>query len=130
MGAMRGVLGIGGIRRLLAAWFGSVSAEYGALVAVSVYAFGEGGPRAVALYGVLRIGPALLLTPLVTSVADRVPRERLLLWTMCIRTAALALVTSQATAAVLNVEFSFTPFQGDPKNPSVQMVPAQLSDTL
>jgi hypothetical protein len=97
---MRGVLGIGGIRRLLAAWFGGVSAEYGALVAVSVYAFGEGGPRAVALYGVLRIGPALLLTPLVTSVADRVPRERLLLWTMCIRTAALAVVTAAILAGL------------------------------
>ena len=93
MGAMRGVLGIAGIRRLLAAWFGAVSAEYGALVAVSVYAFTEGGARAVGLFGVLRIVPALVLTPLVTSMADRIRRERLLIWTMTIRAAALALVT-------------------------------------
>ena len=70
MRAMRGVLGIAGIRRLLAAWFGGVSAEYGALVAVSVYAYAAGGTRAVALFGVLRILPALVLTPVVTSVAD------------------------------------------------------------
>ena len=92
MGAVRGVLAIAGIRRLLAAWFGAVSAEYGALVAVSVYAFAEGGARAVALFGVLRILPALVLTPIVTSAADRVPRERLLLWTVSVRAAALALV--------------------------------------
>lgn len=92
MGAVWGVLARAGIRRLLAAWFGGVSAEYGTLVAVSVYAFAEGGARAVALFGVLRMLPALVLTPIVTSVADRVPRERLLLWTLVFRTTALALV--------------------------------------
>ena len=51
------------------------SAEYGALVAISVYAFTQGGARAVALFGVLRILPALLLTPVVTSMADRVARN-------------------------------------------------------
>jgi Cyclic nucleotide-binding domain/Transmembrane secretion effector len=100
MGAVRDVLGIAGIRRLLAAWFGGVSAEYGALVAVSVYAFGQGGARAVALFGVLRIVPALVLTPIVTSLADRVPRERLLLWTVAIRTAALAFICAAILAAV------------------------------
>ena len=100
MGAFRSVLGIAGIRRLLAAWFGGVSAEYGALVAVSVYAFAEDGPRAVALFGVLRIVPALVLTPIVTSVADRIPRERLLLWTMSVRAAALALVTAVILAGL------------------------------
>lgn len=100
MGALRGVLGIAGIRRLLAAWFGGVGAEYGALVAVSVYAFAEGGPRAVALFGVLRIIPALVLTPLLTSVADRIPRERLLVWTMSVRAAALALVTAAILAGL------------------------------
>jgi len=98
MGAVRGVLAIAGIRRLLAAWFGAVSAEYGALVAVSVYAFAEGGARAVALFGVLRILPALVLTPIVTSAADRVPRERLLLWTVSVRAAALALVVAAILA--------------------------------
>ena len=68
------------------------SAEYGALVAISVYAFTQGGARAVALFGVLRILPALLLTPVVTSMADRVARERLLLWATLVRAAALALV--------------------------------------
>ena len=100
MGAFRSVLGIAGIRRLLAAWFGGVSAEYGALVAVSVYAFAEDGPRAVALFGVLRITPALVLTPIVTSVADRIPRERLLFWTMSVRAAALALVTAVILAGL------------------------------
>jgi predicted MFS family arabinose efflux permease len=92
MGAVRGVVGIAAIRRLLAAWVGSIGAEFGALVAVSVYAFAQGGARAVALFGVLRIVPALVLTPLVTSMADRVARERLLLWTMVVRATALALV--------------------------------------
>jgi len=92
MGAVRALLRIAGIRRLLGAWFGAVSAEYGALVAISVYAFSQGGARAVALFGVLRILPALLLTPVVTSMADRVARERLLLWATVVRAVALALV--------------------------------------
>jgi hypothetical protein len=100
MGALRAVLRIAGIRRLLAAWFGAVSAEYGALVAISVYAFTEGGARAVALFGVLRILPALLLTPLVTSMADRVARERLLLWTTIVRATALTLVCATILAGL------------------------------
>jgi len=100
MGALRDVLGIAGIRRLLVAWFGGISAEYGTLVAVSVYAFAVGGARAVALYGVLRIVPALVLTPTVTSVADRVPRERLLLWAVSIRAAALALTCAAILAGL------------------------------
>lgn len=98
MGDLRGVLAVAGIRRLQAAWFGGVSANYGALVAVSVYAFAESGARAVALFGVLRILPALVLTPIVTSVADRVPRERLLFWTVSVRAAALALVCAAIVA--------------------------------
>ena len=98
MGAVRGVLAVAGVRRLQAAWFGGISAEYGALVGVSVYAFAEGGARAVALFGVLRMLPALVLTPIVTSVADRVPREHLLLWTLSVRAAALALVSAAILA--------------------------------
>jgi hypothetical protein len=100
MGALRGVLAVAGIRRLQAAWFGGVSATYGALVAVSVHAFAESGARAVALFGVLRILPALVLTPIVTSVADRVPRERLLFWTVSVRAAALALVCAAILAGL------------------------------
>jgi predicted MFS family arabinose efflux permease len=91
MGAVRAVLAIPAIRRLEASWFGGNSASYGALVAASVYAFAAGGAGAVALFGVLRTLPALVLTPIVTSVADRIPRERLLLWTVLIRSVALAL---------------------------------------
>jgi hypothetical protein len=98
MGALWGVLAVAGIRRLQTAWFGGVSANYGALVAVSVYAFAESGARAVALFGVLRILPALVLTPIVTSMADRVPRERLLLWTVSVRAAALAFVCAAIVA--------------------------------
>src|SRR4051795_10240381 len=98
MGALRGVLAIAGIRRLQVAWFCGMAADYGAVVAVSVYAFAEGGARAVALFGVLRMLPALVLTPIVTSVADRMARERLLLWTVLIRSVALAL----ASVAILS----------------------------
>jgi hypothetical protein len=98
MGAIWAVLRIAGVRRLLTAWFGAVTAEYGALVAISVYAFIEGGARAVGLFGVLRILPALVLTPIVTSMADRVARERLLLWTVILRAAALTLVCAAILA--------------------------------
>jgi hypothetical protein len=98
MGAVRAVLAIAGIRRLHVAWFGGMSAEYGALVAVSVYAFAQDGARAVALFGVLRMVPALVLTPAVTSVADRVPRERLLVWTLSVRAATLGLVSAAILA--------------------------------
>jgi Cyclic nucleotide-binding domain/Transmembrane secretion effector len=100
MAAVRGVLAIAGLRRLLMAWFAGVSAEYGGLVAVSVYAFTVGGAGAVALFGVLRMLPALVLTPIVTSVADRVRRERLLLGTVIVRAGALALVCAAVLAGL------------------------------
>jgi hypothetical protein len=58
MGALRGVLAVAGIRRLQAAWFGGVSAIYGALVAVSVYAFAESGAATLAFAPPLPTGDA------------------------------------------------------------------------
>jgi MFS family permease len=66
------------LRRLQLAWLGSVLGNWSYLVAVSVYAWGQGGPRAVGLVWVIRLVPAAILSPLLATVADRYRRERVM----------------------------------------------------
>jgi hypothetical protein len=50
-----------GLRRLQAAWAASVISHWGFLVAVSVYAYGQGGEEAVGLIFLLRLVPTAVV---------------------------------------------------------------------
>ena len=67
-----------GLRRLQAAWAASVISHWGFLVAVSVYAYGQGGEEAVGLIFLLRLVPTAVLSPFAGVLADRYRRERVL----------------------------------------------------
>jgi MFS family permease len=66
------------LRRLQAAWAASVISHWGFLVAVSVYAYGQGGEEAVGLIFLLRLVPTAIVSPFAGVLADRYPRERVL----------------------------------------------------
>jgi MFS family permease len=72
------------------------TAEWAFMVALAVVAFRDGGATAVGVVGFVRMAPAAVLSPLGTVLADRLPRDRVLLWSCLIRAAATA-----AAAAVL-----------------------------
>ena len=66
------------LRRLELAWGGFFVVEWASLLAVSVWAYGEGGASAVGLVGLVRMLPAAVALPFGAAVADRFPRHRVL----------------------------------------------------
>ena len=73
------------LRRLELAWTASIVGNWAFLIAVSVYAYGQGGEEAVGLIFLLRLVPAALASPFAGLIADRYPRERVLLVTEVVR---------------------------------------------
>ena len=69
------------LRWLELAWTGSIIGHYAYLVAVSVYAYGVGGEKAVGLIFLARLIPAALAAPFAGMLGDRYRRERVLLLT-------------------------------------------------
>jgi predicted MFS family arabinose efflux permease len=67
------------LRKLQAAFAGSITGEWGFLVALAVYANDKGGARAVSLVLVLRWIAAALTASWLAYFADRFPRERVML---------------------------------------------------
>ena len=74
--ALRGVLRNRAIRRMQLAFLLFNVAEPAMWIAVLVYAFDQGGTRAVGLVSILCLVPAGLLAPIAAGLGDRFPRER------------------------------------------------------
>lgn len=81
LGAFGAVWRNANLRWLELAWTASIVGQYAFLVAVSVYAYGVGGEKAVGLIFLARLIPAALLAPFGGLLGDRYPRERVLLVT-------------------------------------------------
>src|SRR5262245_65939082 len=79
--AFRDVFANRDLRLLQLAWASSIISNWAYMVAVSVYAYDVGGEAAVGLLLLLRLVPAGLLSPFAGVLADRYPRERVLLFT-------------------------------------------------
>jgi len=87
------------IRRLELAWMCSVSGLWMYTIALSVFAYDEGGAAAVGLVGAIRLFPAAIAAPFAAGLGDRFPRERVLFIAGILRTllmvaAALAVFSS------------------------------------
>jgi MFS family permease len=89
------------LRWLELAWTGSIIGHYAYLVAVSVYAYGVGGEKAVGLIFLARLMPAALAAPFAGMLGDRYRRERVLLLTNVCR---IVLVGSAAVGVFLDAE--------------------------
>jgi MFS family permease len=68
----------------------SWTAEWAFMVALGVVAFRDGGATAVGVVAFARMAPSFLLSPLGTALADRVRRDRVLVWSCLLRAAATA----------------------------------------
>jgi len=89
------------LRWLELAWAASIVGHYAYLVAVSVYAYGVGGEKAVGLIWLARLIPAALVAPFAGLLGDRFRRERVLLTTNLSR---ILLVGAAALGVFLDVE--------------------------
>jgi MFS family permease len=77
------------LRRLQLAWIGSSVGTWGYVVALMVYAYGQGGPAAVGLVGLIRWFPAAIAAPFGGMIGDRFPRLRVMVTSDLIRAIAL-----------------------------------------
>lgn len=73
------------LRRLEAAWAASVVSHWAFLVSVSVYAYTQGGQKAVGLLFLLRLVPAGVISPFAGVLADRYRREHVLFVSALVR---------------------------------------------
>ena len=97
--AFRSVFANSGLRNLELAWAASIVSTWGYMVAISVYAYDVGGEGAVGLLLLLRLVPAGLLAPFAGVLADRYPRERVLVVANLFR---IALITASAVGVFLD----------------------------
>ncbi len=99
--AFRAVVANPDLRRLQLAWAWSIVGHWAYLVAVSVYAYREGGEAAVGIVFALRLIPAAIIAPFAGLLADRYPRQRVLLFTNFAR---IVLVGAAAVGALADAE--------------------------
>ncbi len=85
------------LRRLELSWAGYYLGEWTHFVALSVYAFEVGGAAALGALGLVRMIPAAIALPFGSMLADRYPRQRVLLGIYVVR--ALLLVAIAAALA-------------------------------
>jgi MFS family permease len=97
-------LATGPLRRLQAGWASVSIGGWAFMVALAVYAYGEGGVAAVGLAAVVRMLPAGIAAPFAGVLADRMPRRTILSWVTGLRAAVLAGV---AAAVAAGVPFAF-----------------------
>lgn len=95
--ALRDVLSNPALRRLQLAWVGSILGAWAYIVALGVYAYGEGGAPAVGLVGLLRMIPAAIAAPFTASLVDRFPRVAVMVTSDLVRCALM--VAAGATIA-------------------------------
>lgn len=100
---LQAVLGNLDLRRLGMAWMVTCIGVWGGALALSVYAFDEGGAAAVGLIAVLRTLPGALVAPVLSVLADRAPRRVMLLCAAVRAGVMLGLAGAAATGAPLGV---------------------------
>jgi MFS family permease len=92
------------LRRAQLSFLGAWTAEWAFTVALGIIAYRDGGAAAVGLVGLLRMLPAAILAPLLSPLADRGRREKVLVLVSTVRgvaTAAAAVVAAMAGPIVI-----------------------------
>jgi predicted MFS family arabinose efflux permease len=89
------------LRRAQLAFGSAYAGEWSLTVALGVVAFRDGGATAVGIVALIRMLPSALIAPFATAVADRVRRDRVLIWIGLMRAAAVG-----AAAVAMAVDLS------------------------
>jgi MFS family permease len=91
------------VRRIQLGFLGACTAEWAFTVVLSVYAFEQGGAKAVGLVALLRMLPSALLAPFASALADRWRRDLVLTLvsvTRCLTAAGIALLVAGHGSAI------------------------------
>jgi MFS family permease len=93
------------LRRAQLSFLGAWTAEWAFTVGLGIVAYRDGGATAVGLVGLLRMAPSAILAPLLSPLADRGRRERVLILVSTVRgvttAAAAGVVALSGPAAVV-----------------------------
>ena len=120
--AFRGVAGNPGLLRLELAWACSVVGAWAYGIAVVVYAYEQGGARAVGVVGLLRWGIAALVSPFAAVLGDRYDRRLVMVASDFVRAAlivaAAAAVWSDAEPALVYALAALVSVAGTPFRPA------------
>jgi len=110
------------LRRLESAFAGSVVGDWAYAIAVSVYAYGEGGPAAVGVLAVVRYLLMAVVTPFAATLADRFPRRAVMISSDLVRAAlvviAAGVIFSDGPALLVYGLAIVTSLAGTPFRPS------------
>ena len=121
------------LRRLQIAWAASASASWGFVVALSVYAYRDGGATAVALAALAHGLPPGVLAPVAGLLADRRSRRQVMLATTVLRTVILvgvaAAVYLGAPLAVVLLLAGLVAAAGAPHKPAQAAMLPSLAET-
>lgn len=101
LGAFGAVARNPNLRWLQLAWAASIVGHYAFLIAVSVYAYGVGGEKAVGLVFLARLIPAAVISPFAGMLGDRYARERVLFFTNLSR---VILVSATAAGELVDAD--------------------------
>lgn len=97
------------LRRAQLSFLGAWTAEWAFTVALGIVAYRDGGATALGLVGLLRMVPSAILAPLLSPIADRGRRERVLVLVSIVRgvaTGAAAVVVAVAGPPVVIYAFA------------------------
>ena len=94
------------LRRAQLAFGSAYASEWSLTVVLGVVAFRDGGATAVGIVALIRMLPSALIAPFATALADRVRRDRVLIWIGVIRAAAMG-VAALVMAVDLSVLFVY-----------------------
>jgi MFS family permease len=107
MRALKGVLGNRPIARMELAFLLFNVAEPAMWIAILVYAFDRGGTQAVGFVSILLMVPAGVLAPVMASLGDRFPKERVVrLGYLAQAVSSAAVATAMATDAATSVVYA------------------------
>ena len=135
---VRAILRNPALRRVELAFLLFNTVEYATWIAVLLYAYAAIGPASVGVVAVIQLIPAAVVAPLAASLADRLPRRRVLLigylaqgatfgltWLTMSLSAPAPLVVAAAAAAAATLGFT-RPTQGA-LLPSLSRTPEELT---
>jgi MFS family permease len=131
--AFAGVLQNAGLRRLELAWAFSIVGSWAYSVAVVVYAYEQGGARAVGVVGLLRWVAAGVVSPFAALLGDRYDRRVVMVASDLVRAAligaAAAAVFVDASAILVYVLAGLVSVAGTPFRPAEAAYTASLANT-
>jgi len=134
----RGVFVNANLRRLELAWAGSITAEWGYAIVLSVYAYHAGGATAVGVLMLVRMLSSAVAAPFMSVLGDRHNRAHVMVLTDLVRVSALAvagvaalvdspaLVVYALSLVVAIVSTAFHPAQAA-LTPSLARTPEELT---